>query len=58
LHRATGKQYAIKKTYIDNKNDGIPATTIREIGILIELDHPNIVALEDTAMHDNDIYFI
>ena len=24
----------------------------------MELEHPNIVALEDTVMRDNDIYFI
>lgn len=24
----------------------------------MELEHPNIVALEDTVMQDNDIYFI
>ena len=54
----TGKEYAIKKTHIDNRNDGIPSTTIREIAILMELEHQNIVSLEDTVMQDNDIYFI
>lgn len=24
----------------------------------MELEHPNIVGLEDTVMRDNDIYFI
>ena len=24
----------------------------------MELDHPNIVMLEDTVMHDSEIYFI
>ena len=57
-HRATGKEYAIKKTHIDNRNDGIPSTTIREIAILMELEHRNIVHMEDTVMMDNDIYFI
>jgi len=37
VHMQTGKEYAIKKTRIDNKNDGIPATTIREIAILMDL---------------------
>ena len=58
VHRQTGKEYAIKKTHIDNRNDGIPSTTIREIAVLMELEHQNIVYLEDTVMHDNDIYFI
>jgi len=43
VHRLTGKEYAIKKTHIDNRNDGIPSTTIREIAILMELEHQNIV---------------
>ena len=58
VHCQTQKEYAIKRTHIDNRNDGIPSTTIREIAILMELEHPNIVALEDTVMRDNDIYFI
>jgi serine/threonine protein kinase len=57
-HRRTGVEYAIKKTHIDNRNDGIPSTTIREIAILKELEHPNIVQLYDTVMLENDIYFI
>ena len=58
VHMQTRKEYAIKKTHIDNKNDGIPATTIREIAILMELQHENIVALEDNVMLENDIFFI
>ena len=38
-HRLTQKEYAIKRTHIDNRNDGIPSTTIREIAILMELEH-------------------
>ena len=58
VHTQTGKAYAIKITHIDNKNEGIPSTTIREIAILMELDHCNIVHLDDFVMQDNDIYFI
>ena len=58
VHRQTGKEYAIKKTHIDNRNDGIPSTTIREIAILMELEHQNIVQLHDTVMQENDIYFV
>ena len=50
VHRMTGKEYAIKRTHIDNRNDGIPSTTIREIAILMELEHQNVVQLEDTVM--------
>ena len=58
VHRQTQKEFAIKRTHIDNGNGGIPSTTIREIAILMELSHPNVVALEDTVMRESDIYFI
>ncbi|VDM34647.1 unnamed protein product [Hydatigera taeniaeformis] len=44
--RFTGERYAIKQILIDNFDNGIPASTMREIGVLIELNqfnHPNIV---------------
>ena len=58
VHKVTGQKIAIKKTEIENRNDGIPSTTIREIAILTELQHPNIVSLLDIVMRDKYIYFI
>ena len=58
VHRTTGQKIAIKKTEIENKNDGIPSTTIRETAILTDLEHPNIVTLLDIVMKDQYIYFI
>jgi serine/threonine protein kinase len=49
---------ALKKTQIDNYSDGIPSTTMREISILTELQHPNIVSLKDVVMTDTCIFFI
>lgn len=49
---------ALKKTKIENFNDGIPSTTLREISILHELDHPNIVKLVDVVMTDTHIWFV
>ena len=57
-NRETGEIFAIKKTNIVSQNDGIPSTTIREIAILVELEHENIVRLKDIVMTENDIYFI
>lgn len=36
---------AIKKIRLENENEGMPSTTMREIAILKELDHPNIIDL-------------
>ena len=33
----------MKKIKIDENNEGIPSTALREISILKKLDHPNIV---------------
>jgi serine/threonine protein kinase len=49
---------ALKRTKIENFNDGIPSTTLREISILHELDHPNIVKLKDVIMTDTHIWFV
>jgi cyclin-dependent kinase 1 len=37
---------------------GIPSTAIREISLLKELKHPNIVTLEDVIMEENRLYLI
>jgi serine/threonine protein kinase len=53
VYKATGKSnnktYAIKKIKIEDTDEGIPSTTLREINSLKELDHPNIVKLLDVV---------
>lgn len=34
---------ALKKIRLENEDEGVPPTAIREITLLKELDHPNIV---------------
>jgi serine/threonine protein kinase len=41
------KNFAIKKIKIEENDEGIPSTTLREIIVLKELDHPNVVKLLD-----------
>lgn len=43
----TGEQVAIKKIRLENEDEGMPSTAMREIAILRELEHPNIVRLMD-----------
>ncbi len=38
---------AIKKIRLENEDEGMPSTAMREIAILKELSHPNIVHLKD-----------
>jgi len=42
-HRPTSQIYALKKIRLEGEDDGVPATAIREISILKELRHQNIV---------------
>lgn len=41
--RVSGAIVAIKRICLDTEDEGIPSTTIREISLLKELRHPNIV---------------
>jgi len=56
--RVTGKTVALKKIRLDAEDEGVPATSIREISLLKELDHPNIVRLEDVVHVKNRLCLI
>jgi len=58
LVRATGEVVAMKNVRNFIGAEGIPATAIREISLLRELKHPNIVALLDLLFEDNNFYLI
>jgi len=34
---------------LSDEDEGIPATTLREISILVQLEHPNLVKLIDVS---------
>ena len=39
----TGEIVAIKKIRLEKEDDGVPSTAIREISLLKNLKHPNVV---------------
>jgi serine/threonine protein kinase len=43
----TGEAVAIKQMKLDAQEEGVPSTAIREVALLKELQHPNIVRLLD-----------
>ena len=49
---------ALKKIKQDREDDGIPLTSIREIAVLFELKHRNIVELFDLYVEDRFIYLV
>ncbi|PSN33260.1 Cyclin-dependent kinase 1 [Blattella germanica] len=48
----------MKKIRLENNEEGIPSTAIREISLLKELQHPNIVSLGEIIMDDARLYLI
>mmetsp|Transcript_25471 Transcript_25471/g.78405 ORF Transcript_25471/g.78405 Transcript_25471/m.78405 type:complete len:339 (+) Transcript_25471:221-1237(+) len=52
----TQKILALKKIRLADEEEGVPATAIREISLLKELSHPNIVALHDVVYAHSKLY--
>ena len=43
IHIESGEVVAIKKIRLEKEDDGVPSTAIREISLLKNLRHPNVV---------------
>ncbi|KAG2215537.1 hypothetical protein INT45_010723 [Circinella minor] len=54
IHKATNALVALKRILMHNEREGIPITAIREIKILKQLHHKNIVPLTDLAVERGD----
>ena len=55
---ATGEIVALKKIRLEAEDEGIPGTAIREISLLKELQHPNIVRLYDVVHTPNRLTLV
>lgn len=42
-HTTTGEVVALKKIRLEGEDEGVPGTALREVSLLKELQHPNIV---------------
>lgn len=49
---------ALKKIRLESEDEGVPSTAIREISLLKELNHPNIVRLQDVLMQENRLHLV
>jgi serine/threonine protein kinase len=43
----TQEQFALKRVRLENEKEGFPITAVREIKILRQLKHPNIISLKE-----------
>ena len=57
-HKETNELVALKKVRLENEDEGIPSTSIREISILKQLKHPNIVRLIDLIHGEKKLYLV
>lgn len=58
LDRVTGAIVALKKIRLEQEEEGVPSTAIREISLLKELNHPNVVRLHDVIHADRRLYLV
>ncbi|KAG5464614.1 hypothetical protein GH5_00063 [Leishmania sp. Ghana 2012 LV757] len=58
VDKVTGQYVALKKVRLDRTEEGIPQTALREVSILQEFDHPNIVNLLDVICSDGKLYLV
>jgi serine/threonine protein kinase len=54
----TGQIVALKFFKLDQEEDGIPSSTLREMSILKTMNHPNIVILEDVIIQPGQLCFV
>ncbi|KAG8144238.1 putative Cyclin-dependent kinase 10 protein, partial [Naja naja] len=56
----TGEIVALKKVRMDKEKDGIPISSLREITLLLKLQHPNIVELKEVVVgnHLESIFLV
>ncbi|KAJ3042780.1 Cyclin-dependent kinase 3 [Rhizophlyctis rosea] len=54
----TGQIVALKKIRLETEDEGVPSTAIREISLLKELKHNNVVKLLDIVHSDAKLYLI
>ena len=57
-HNALQEIVALKKVRLEHEDEGIPSTSIREMSLLQELDHPYIVSLVDIVCEEDKLYLI
>merc|ERR1719160_1308775 len=57
-HKKTGQRVAIKKIRVEHEEEGVPSTAIREISLLKECEHPNVVSLIEVCSSTNALHLV
>ncbi|KAE9610678.1 putative cyclin-dependent kinase CMGC-CDK-Pl family [Lupinus albus] len=56
--RITNATFALKKIRLEQEDEGVPSTAIREISLLKEMQHRNIVRLQDVVHSERRLYLV
>uniref|UniRef100_A0A2P2M2X7 cyclin-dependent kinase n=1 Tax=Rhizophora mucronata TaxID=61149 RepID=A0A2P2M2X7_RHIMU len=56
--RVTNETIALKKIRLEQEDEGVPSTAIREISLLKEMQHGNIVRLQDVVHSEKHLYLV
>ncbi|KAK6140901.1 hypothetical protein DH2020_025363 [Rehmannia glutinosa] len=56
--RVTNETIALKKIRLEQEDEGVPSTAIREISLLKEMQHGNIVRLQDVVHSEKRLYLV
>ena len=56
--RTTNEIVALKRIRLEVEDEGIPSTALREISLLRELSHENVVELKDCVQEDGKLYLV
>ncbi|OMO91100.1 hypothetical protein COLO4_18633 [Corchorus olitorius] len=56
--RKTNETIALKKIRLEQEDEGVPSTAIREISLLKEMQHGNIVRLQDVVHSEKRLYLV
>lgn len=56
--KKTQQYVALKKVKIESDEEGVPSTTIREIALLRDLDHQNIIKLKNIIHWNKKLYLL
>lgn len=56
--KGTNDIVALKKIKLETEDEGVPSTAIREISLLKELNHANIVRLMEVIHSENKLYLV
>lgn len=57
-HKKTNRIVALKKIRLESEDEGVPSTAMREISLLKELRHPNVVYLQDVHLTEARLYLV